>query len=580
MPNGALDFVAGRAPGWQTAAVAAGLRPVTAFAARYLEVRADTVARAVRVIDQTLDDVAERLRDGRRYLGGDRFSSWPISRSRRCRPRACCRLDTASRSRPRISFPRTLERMSPAGRATPQGPSRCACTTSALHRAVPIGVSCGRPRARRDTLAECSWWEERARRAGPAIAACARPPTSWHPGAAEPDADVALRRVKRVAGGRKQERRVEVEVAAPDHAAGRGTEVGAVRARIDIARVPVQVPLVELARQVQLPPELLGAQRSAPFLPARMFATPMSQLAEGDRVVAPVHRHSDSPSRESTPPMDTPAARFRRPPRTPTPIRSAGSPHPRRRTRTTPTSSRSSSAGSPACSPCSSTSNKEDTTRGWRSWERCCCRPSRPTRSRKSRRCCYRQAPGHRSDMRASPTPVVACSPCRRSRQSRTGGSDPPSPDTCRGGSRSPSPDRPPRSARRPSSCRSGNMSRLSPPGSCSSSRGLLRTPTFRSPRQRSSAAEARHHFLSFQSPSRYPSSNRCPSSSHYPRSNRYPCRPRVRFRTLSYCLGPCCLRSRRRQAPRDPRRSRRTQTRVRARATQPSAWGLSWARS
>lgn len=60
---------------WQAAILKHTFPLAAAFAARYLDVRSDTVAHSVDRIDATLDAVAQTLRDGRPYLAGDAFSA-------------------------------------------------------------------------------------------------------------------------------------------------------------------------------------------------------------------------------------------------------------------------------------------------------------------------------------------------------------------------------------------------------------------------------------------------------------------------------------------------------------------------
>lgn len=70
-----LMFNAGRAPWVERTLLSSLRRPAIAFASRYLAVEPRAVGQARALVDRTLDDVAERLSDGRRYLCGDAFSA-------------------------------------------------------------------------------------------------------------------------------------------------------------------------------------------------------------------------------------------------------------------------------------------------------------------------------------------------------------------------------------------------------------------------------------------------------------------------------------------------------------------------
>jgi glutathione S-transferase len=70
-----LSYNEGRAPTLQAATVRRAFWLARMFAVEYLGVRPDDVERAVGTVDRILDEVGERLRDGRRYLVGDAFSA-------------------------------------------------------------------------------------------------------------------------------------------------------------------------------------------------------------------------------------------------------------------------------------------------------------------------------------------------------------------------------------------------------------------------------------------------------------------------------------------------------------------------
>jgi glutathione S-transferase len=70
-----LPYNAGAAPAYQVTALSSLRLVVESVARSYLEVNPDAVARGRSLVRRTLDDVADRLRDGRPYLFGDRFSA-------------------------------------------------------------------------------------------------------------------------------------------------------------------------------------------------------------------------------------------------------------------------------------------------------------------------------------------------------------------------------------------------------------------------------------------------------------------------------------------------------------------------
>ena len=70
-----LAFNAGRAPMGERVLMYSLRKPTRAFATWYLGVEAQAVDEAKRLVARTLDDVAARLADGRRYLFGDVFTA-------------------------------------------------------------------------------------------------------------------------------------------------------------------------------------------------------------------------------------------------------------------------------------------------------------------------------------------------------------------------------------------------------------------------------------------------------------------------------------------------------------------------
>jgi glutathione S-transferase len=73
--RGADAFVVRDVPTWQQVTYPLTRPIVTRLVARSLNVTADGVARSVVKIDAAFARVGERLRDGRRYLAGDRFTA-------------------------------------------------------------------------------------------------------------------------------------------------------------------------------------------------------------------------------------------------------------------------------------------------------------------------------------------------------------------------------------------------------------------------------------------------------------------------------------------------------------------------
>ncbi len=73
--RGALRFNGGGAPWWQRATAYAGFEVIRRYARGYLQVNPAAVAASQGEVDRIFDDVATRLRDGRGYLWGDRFSA-------------------------------------------------------------------------------------------------------------------------------------------------------------------------------------------------------------------------------------------------------------------------------------------------------------------------------------------------------------------------------------------------------------------------------------------------------------------------------------------------------------------------
>jgi glutathione S-transferase len=74
-----LPYNAGRAPRWQVAAFHLGRSQVRRLAGSYLVVNAETRCRAEDETDRTLDSVAERLGDGRRYLYGEAIGAADVA---------------------------------------------------------------------------------------------------------------------------------------------------------------------------------------------------------------------------------------------------------------------------------------------------------------------------------------------------------------------------------------------------------------------------------------------------------------------------------------------------------------------
>jgi glutathione S-transferase len=68
-----LPYNAGRAPWWEARLLSAMREPAMRFVHRYLDL--PSASAAIATVDRTLDDVAKTLRDGRRYLVGERFSA-------------------------------------------------------------------------------------------------------------------------------------------------------------------------------------------------------------------------------------------------------------------------------------------------------------------------------------------------------------------------------------------------------------------------------------------------------------------------------------------------------------------------
>lgn len=64
-----------RVPAWQSVAGPALVGPIAALIRRGLRIDPVNVRRSIDVLDATFASVAERLRDGRRYLAGDRFTA-------------------------------------------------------------------------------------------------------------------------------------------------------------------------------------------------------------------------------------------------------------------------------------------------------------------------------------------------------------------------------------------------------------------------------------------------------------------------------------------------------------------------
>ncbi len=73
------DYGCTGVPGWQRAALPLLLPVARIFLRRLLSITPEAARDAALRVDQTLDDVAKRLADGRRYLVGDRFSAADLS---------------------------------------------------------------------------------------------------------------------------------------------------------------------------------------------------------------------------------------------------------------------------------------------------------------------------------------------------------------------------------------------------------------------------------------------------------------------------------------------------------------------
>jgi glutathione S-transferase len=73
-------------PGWERAVFPFVLAPAKLYINRYLDIDEATVARALELVDEELDAVAELLSDGRRYLVGDRFSAADLAFAALCAP--------------------------------------------------------------------------------------------------------------------------------------------------------------------------------------------------------------------------------------------------------------------------------------------------------------------------------------------------------------------------------------------------------------------------------------------------------------------------------------------------------------
>jgi glutathione S-transferase len=74
-----LPYNAGRAPPWQVASFRAARRPMRAFARGYLALGNEALGAAQDETDRTMDRIAERLRDGRRYVDGETLGAADIA---------------------------------------------------------------------------------------------------------------------------------------------------------------------------------------------------------------------------------------------------------------------------------------------------------------------------------------------------------------------------------------------------------------------------------------------------------------------------------------------------------------------
>ncbi len=62
-------------PGWERRLLPLGMPVLKIYAARVLDAAPEEAASALAAVEQTFDEVAERIADGRRFLLGDRFSA-------------------------------------------------------------------------------------------------------------------------------------------------------------------------------------------------------------------------------------------------------------------------------------------------------------------------------------------------------------------------------------------------------------------------------------------------------------------------------------------------------------------------
>ena len=74
-----LEYNAGRAPAYQTAALSIGRHLAMPFVRSYLAVSEEARARDVVSITRVMDEVSERLRDGRPYLCGEQLSAADVT---------------------------------------------------------------------------------------------------------------------------------------------------------------------------------------------------------------------------------------------------------------------------------------------------------------------------------------------------------------------------------------------------------------------------------------------------------------------------------------------------------------------